>query len=140
VATVHDAVKETISTHLTLVHVFHTYASVDTPWVTHALSRCTPVRYSRITSVSMMHGATQFVRPQEIPYVSVHNSNLLTGARRSVINQLRRELPPWSSEFQIKPLILLPIQYSPLSPICPAWSQILLTSPIIYLNHIEPPK
>jgi hypothetical protein len=33
VVTVHDAVKETIRTHLTLVNVFHTYASVDTPWV-----------------------------------------------------------------------------------------------------------
>jgi hypothetical protein len=31
VATIHDAVKETIRAHLTLVHVFHVYASVDTP-------------------------------------------------------------------------------------------------------------
>jgi hypothetical protein len=31
VATIHDEVKETIMAHLTLVHVFHTYASVDTP-------------------------------------------------------------------------------------------------------------
>jgi hypothetical protein len=38
VATIHDAAKETIRAHLTLVHVFHTYASVDTPWVAHALS------------------------------------------------------------------------------------------------------
>jgi hypothetical protein len=38
VATVHDAIKEMIRAHLTLVHVFHVYASVDTPWVAHALS------------------------------------------------------------------------------------------------------
>jgi hypothetical protein len=60
VATVHDAVNETIWANLTLVHVFHTYASVDTPWVVHALSHYTPVRYGRISSVSAAHDATQF--------------------------------------------------------------------------------
>jgi hypothetical protein len=72
----------------------HEYASADTPWVAHALSQCTPVRYGRIASVSAINEATQFAGPQEIPYVPVHNSNLLTGARRSVLNQLRRGLPP----------------------------------------------
>jgi hypothetical protein len=60
VATVHDAVKETIMAHLTLVHVLHAYVSTDTPWVTHALSHCTPIRYGRIASVSAAHDATQF--------------------------------------------------------------------------------
>jgi hypothetical protein len=60
VATVHDAVKETIRAHLTLVYVFHTYASTDTPWVAHALSYYTPVRYGRIAFVSAAHDATQF--------------------------------------------------------------------------------
>jgi hypothetical protein len=59
VATVHDAVKETIRAHLTLVYVFHTYASTDTPWVAHALSYYTPVRYGRIAFVSAAHDATQ---------------------------------------------------------------------------------
>jgi hypothetical protein len=112
VATVHNAVKETIRAHLTLVHVFHAYASVDTPWVAHALSHFTPVRYGRIASVSAAHEATQFMGPHKILYERVHNSNLLTGARRSVLNRHRRGLPPWSSEFQIKPLPFLPIQYS----------------------------
>jgi hypothetical protein len=31
VATVHNVVNETIRVHLTLVHVFHAYASADTP-------------------------------------------------------------------------------------------------------------
>jgi hypothetical protein len=65
-----------------------------------------------------------------IPYVlyaSVHNSNLLTGARHSVLNQLMWGLPPWSSEYQIRPLSFLPIQYSPLSPNCPARSPIMPT-------------
>jgi hypothetical protein len=58
VAIVHDAVKETIRAHLTLVRVFLAYASVDTPWVAHALSRCTPVRYGRIDFISVPHTAT----------------------------------------------------------------------------------
>jgi hypothetical protein len=37
VATIHDVIKETIMAHLTLVYVFHVYASEDTPWVAHAL-------------------------------------------------------------------------------------------------------
>jgi hypothetical protein len=60
VAIVHDAVKETIRAHLTLVHVFHVHASADTPWVAHALSHYTPVRYGRIASVSAVQDATQF--------------------------------------------------------------------------------
>jgi hypothetical protein len=60
VATVHDAVKETIRAHLALVHVFHTYASADIPWVAHAVSHCTPVRCGSIASVSVAHGATKF--------------------------------------------------------------------------------
>jgi hypothetical protein len=76
VATVNDVVKETIMAHLTLVHVFHTYASADTPWVAHALSRCTPVRYGWIASVSVTHKATQFTGPHKIPYVPVHNLEL----------------------------------------------------------------
>jgi hypothetical protein len=58
VATIHNVTKEMIRAHLTLVHVFHAYASADTPWVTHALSYCTPVKYGRIASVSVAHDAT----------------------------------------------------------------------------------
>jgi hypothetical protein len=125
VAKVHNAVKETIRAHLTLVHVFHMYASTDTPWVAHALSHFTSVRYGRIASVSAAHEATQFAGPHKISYAPVHNSNLLIRAKRSVLNRHRRGLPPWSSEFQIRPLILLSIQYSPLSPICPTRSPII---------------
>jgi hypothetical protein len=58
VATVHNAVKEMIRANLTLVHVFHAYASADTPWVAHALSHCIPIRYGRIASVSAAYEAT----------------------------------------------------------------------------------
>jgi hypothetical protein len=60
VATVHDAVKETIRAHLTLVHVFHAYASTDISWVAHALSHCTHIRFGRIAFVSVAHDATKF--------------------------------------------------------------------------------
>jgi hypothetical protein len=59
VTIIHD-VTETIRAHLTLVLVFHAYASADTPWLAHALSQCTPVRCGRIASVSATHDATQF--------------------------------------------------------------------------------
>jgi hypothetical protein len=55
VATIHDEVKET---HLILVHIFHAYASADTPWVAHALSHFTSVRYGRIAFVSVAHDTT----------------------------------------------------------------------------------
>jgi hypothetical protein len=70
VAIVHDAVKETIRAHLTLVHVFHAYASADTPWVAHALSHYTFVRYGRIASISVTHDATQFGDSICLIYVS----------------------------------------------------------------------
>jgi hypothetical protein len=60
VAIIHDVVKETIRAHLTLVHVFHAYASVDTPWVARALSHYTPVRYGRIASILVAHDVTQW--------------------------------------------------------------------------------
>jgi hypothetical protein len=58
VATIHNEVKEMIRAHLTLVNIFHAYASVDTPWVAHALSHYTTVRYGRIASISTAHDAT----------------------------------------------------------------------------------
>jgi hypothetical protein len=60
VATIHDEVKETIRAHLTLVHIFHAYASADTLWVAHALSHYIFIRYGRIASISVAHDATQF--------------------------------------------------------------------------------
>jgi hypothetical protein len=60
VATIYDAVKEMIMAHFTLVHVFHAYASMDTPWVVHALSHYASVRYGRIAFVSAAYDATQF--------------------------------------------------------------------------------
>jgi hypothetical protein len=127
VATVHDAVKERIRAHLTLVHIFHAYASVDTPWVAHALSHYTSIRYGRIAFISAAHDATQFADSICPVCVStfqmiVHSDPTDTGLKRH-----RQGLSPWSSKFQIKPLILLPIQYSPLSPNCPARSPIIST-------------
>jgi hypothetical protein len=60
VTIIHDEVKETIRAYLTLVHVFHAYALVDTLCVAHALSHFTPIRYGKIASVSTAHDAIQF--------------------------------------------------------------------------------
>jgi hypothetical protein len=56
------------------------------------------------------------------------------------LNRHRRGLPPWCSEFTIQTTLNLPIQYSPLSPNCPARSPIMPTRIIILLNHIGVPS
>jgi hypothetical protein len=63
VATIHDEVKEMIRAHLTLVHVFHAYASADTQWMAHALSNFTSVKYGMIASVSTAHDANSLGIP-----------------------------------------------------------------------------
>jgi hypothetical protein len=127
VATVHDVVKETIKAHLTQVHVSHAYASADTPWVAHALSHYTPVRYGRIASISAAHDATQFGNSICPVCVSTFQMIVQQDSTDVGLNRHRWGLPPWSSEYQIRPLILLPIQYSPFSPNCPARSPIMPT-------------
>jgi hypothetical protein len=92
-------IKESSRAHLTLVHVFHAYASMDTPWTAHALSRVSPMRYGRVSSNSATDEASKFAGPHKITYAPVHNSNLLIEVRRSVLNWHRRRLPHWSSEF-----------------------------------------
>jgi hypothetical protein len=127
VATIHDVTKETIRAHLTLVHVFHAYASVDTLWVAHALSHCTPIRYGRTASVSAAHNATQFGDSTCPACVSTYKCLFIQTQLARALTDNRRGLPPWSSEFQIRPLPFLPIQYSPLSPNYPAQSPIMPT-------------
>jgi hypothetical protein len=109
VATIHNVTKEKIRAHLTLVHVFHVYASVDTPWVAHALSRCTSVRYGKIASISTTHNATQFGDFICPVCVSIFQMLVQQGSTDAGLNRHRQGLPPWSSEFQIKPLPFLPI-------------------------------
>jgi hypothetical protein len=127
VATVHDAVKETIKAHLTLVHVFHTYASVDTQCVAHALSHYKHVRYGRIASISATHDATQFGDSICPVCISTFQMLVQQGSTDVGLNRHRRGLPPWSSEYQIRPLPFLPIQYSPFSLNCPTHSPIMPT-------------
>jgi hypothetical protein len=138
VATIHDAVNETIRAHLTLVHVFHAYASTDTPWVVHAQFHWTPVMYGRIASVLAAHDATQFgdfICPVCVSIVQmlVHSDPTNAG-----LNRQRRGLPPWSSEFQIRPLPFLPIQYSPFSPNCLARSPIMSFYQLIKFSTFQP--
>jgi hypothetical protein len=70
-------IKESSRDHLTLVHVFHAYASTDTPWVAHALSHASPVRYGRVSFNSATIEASKFAGPKKITYAPVHNSKLV---------------------------------------------------------------
>jgi hypothetical protein len=137
VATIYDVTKKTIRAHLTLVHVFHVYASTNTPWVAHALSHCTPVRYGMIASVSVAHDTTQFgnfICPICVStfQMLVHSDPIDMG-----LNRHRRGLPPWSSEFHIRPLPFLPIQYSLFSHNCPARSPIILFYQLIKFSTFQ---
>jgi hypothetical protein len=140
VATIHDVTKEMIRAHLTLVHIFHAYALADTSWVAHALSRYTPVRYGRIASILATRDATKF--GDSICPICISTFQILVqqGSTDAGLNQHRRGLPPWSSEFQIRPLPFLPIQYFPLSPNCPTRFSNYANHLIIFLNHIGPPS
>jgi hypothetical protein len=122
VTTVHDAVKEAIRAHLTLVHVFHAYASVDTPGVAYALSHYTPATYGKIASVSVAHDVTQCGDSICPVCVSTFQMPAHSDPTDAGLTRHRRGLPPWSSKFQMRPLPFLPIQYSPFSPNCPARS------------------
>jgi hypothetical protein len=98
VATIHDEVKETIRTHLTLVHVFHAYALVDTPWVAHALSHFTSIRYGNSFCLSdtwrYLVWGFHISRMQQYIQVLVHSDPTDVD-----LNRHRRGLPPWSSEY-----------------------------------------
>jgi hypothetical protein len=96
-AIVHDAVKETIRAYLTLVHIFHMQASMDTPWVALALSHCTPVRYGRIASVSVTHDATQFGYSICPVCISTFQMLVHSDPTDAGLNRHRWGLPPWSS-------------------------------------------
>jgi hypothetical protein len=99
VGTIHDVTEETIRAHLTLVHVFHPYASADTLWVAHALSHCTPVMYGMIGSVSVAHDATQF--GDSICLICIRTFQMLVPSDPIDVglNRHRRGPPPWSFKF-----------------------------------------
>jgi hypothetical protein len=105
VATIHDVTKKSGRVLPHPSAVFHTYALVDTPRVTHALSHYTPVRYGRIASGSLAHDATQFgdsicpVCASTFQMLVQHDSTDMG------LNRHRQGLPPWSSEYQIRPLV-----------------------------------
>jgi hypothetical protein len=128
VATVHDEAKKSgwVLPHPSVV--FHVYASADTPWVAQTLSHCTPAKWGKVLSNPLTHKATKvwgFLMSRMCQYIQVL---VYQGSTDAGLNWHRRRLPPWSFEFQIRSLILLPIQYSPLSPNCPARSSIMSIS------------
>jgi hypothetical protein len=120
VATIHDVTKKLgcVLPHPSVV--FHTYASVDTLWVARTLSHCTPVKRGKVLWNSSTHEATKF--GDSICPICVSTFQMLVHSDPTDVglNRHRRGLPPWSDEYQIRPLPFLPIQYSPLFPNCPA--------------------
>jgi hypothetical protein len=120
VATIHDTVKESGRVLPHPSAVFHAYASTDTPWgpdtipynIHKEVGYCPTQWHAKLLSLGIPY----------VPYAPVHSMLVHQGLTDAGLNWYRRGLPPWSSEYQIRPLILLPIQYSPFFPNCPARS------------------
>jgi hypothetical protein len=105
--------------------VFHAYTSMDTPWVARTLSHYTSLKRGKVSSNSSTHETTQFGDSIRLVCVSTFQMVVHSDPTDAGLNRHRRGLPPWSSEYHIRPLILLPIQYSPFSPNCPTRSPIM---------------
>jgi hypothetical protein len=115
VATVHDVIKE-----LGRVIIFHMNTLADTPWVAWTLCHYTSVKRGKVSSNLVTHEATKFAGL----HISCMRQNIIkclfiqTQSTWPLIDTsggYHRGAPNlWS-----RPLILLPIQYSPLSPNCP---------------------
>jgi hypothetical protein len=110
------------------------------PWVAHALSLLSSKRYGRVSSNSATDKASKFD--------GLHISRMCQYIIKCLFirAQLTWALIDTGGDYHFgarnlwsRPLILLPIQYSPLFPNCPVRSLFLPTSPQIHLNHIEPP-
>jgi hypothetical protein len=109
VATIHDVTKKSGRVLPHPSPVFHTYASLDTPWVARTLSHYTSVKWGKVSSNSSTHEVTQF--GDSICPVCVSTFQMLIHSDPTDVglNRHRRRLPPWSSEYQIRPLPFLPI-------------------------------
>jgi hypothetical protein len=125
VATIHDVTKKPGRILPRPSAVFHTYASADTPWVAKTLSHYTSVKQGKVSSNLSTHEATQFGDSIYPIYINTFQMLVHSDPTDAGLNRHRRGLPPWSSEYQIRPLSFLPIQYSPFSPNCPARSSIM---------------
>jgi hypothetical protein len=130
VATIHDVTKKPgrVLPHPSVI--FHVYALVDTPWMARTLSHYTSMKRGKVSSNSSTHEATQFRDSICSVCDSTFQMLVHSDPTDAGLNRHRRGLPPWSSEYQIRPLPFLPIQYSPFSPNCPARSHF---KPFYYL-------
>jgi hypothetical protein len=126
VATIHDVTNNRVRSYLPLVssstpmrrrtpHGWPEHYPIVPPW--SEVRFCPTRRHTKLLTLGIPY----------VQYAPVHNFNLLTRARQSVLNRLRRGQPSWSSEYQIRPLPFLPIQHSPISPNCPARSPFMPT-------------
>jgi hypothetical protein len=127
VTTVHDTVKESgrVLPHPSVV--FHTYASMDTPWVARTLSHCTPVKRGKVSSNSAPHDATQFA--------GLHESRMCQYTTQSLLIRIQptQALIDSGGSYALE-LQIYDLDHSPpyhlvfyTSPSCPTKSQIMPT-------------
>jgi hypothetical protein len=124
VATIYDVTKKSGRVLPRPSAVIHAYASVDTPWVARTRSHCIPVRWGKVSFNSLTHTATQFGDSICPVYVSTFQMLVHSDPADAGLNQHKRGLPPWSSEFMIQTTLNLSIQYSLFSLIAPPGLQL----------------
>jgi hypothetical protein len=121
--------------------IFHVKISTGSLWVARTLSQCTSMKQGKVLSNSVTIEATKFVGP--------HISRMRQYIIKACCNgaQLTRSLIDtgggyhlWISKYENRPLSLLPIWYSPVSPSCPARSHRDNKEPIANINHRGTPS
>jgi hypothetical protein len=127
VAKIHDVTKTPGRVSPRPSAVFHAYALADTLWVAQTLSHYTSMKWGKVSSNSSTHEATQFGDSICPVCVSTFQMIVQHDSIDAGLNRHRWGLPPWRSEYQIRPLTFLHIQYSAFSPNCPARSSVMPT-------------
>jgi hypothetical protein len=105
--------------------VFHVKTLTGSPWVVWTLSHCTFVKLGKLSSNSATVKATKFAGPHKSHMHQYIIDACCNGAQLpwSLIN-IGGGYDLQSSEYENRPLSLLPIWYSPLSPSCPSRTHI----------------
>jgi hypothetical protein len=126
VATIHDVTKSRAGSYLTLVP-----SSTRIPQRTHrGWLEHYPIMHSR--SEVRYHPTPQHTKLLSLGIlclvcVNIFQMLVQQDSTDMDLNRHRWGLPPWSFEYQTRPLPFLPIQYSPFSTNCPVRSPIMPT-------------
>jgi hypothetical protein len=120
--------------------IFYVKTSSGSPWVARTLSLLLSVKRGKVSSNSATVELLSFWGGLVHICVSTQLKACCRGITDTILNWHRRGLPPSELQISCDPLSLLPIQYSTLSPSCPARSCRRQQEHIANIIHIKPPS